>query len=166
MNMLALAKIQYEDVKRRLELEHPCVDEETLADTVEGLSTLPDILEAVIRSALTDEALAEGLRGRIQDMEARLTRLSERASARRGLARDVMVDVGLKKITAPDFTASIRAGSPSLAIVDEAKIPSAYWESREPKLNRHALLSDLKLQGEVPGVALASPEPTLSVRRQ
>jgi hypothetical protein len=135
-----------------------------LADTVEGLTALPEIVEAIIRSALADEALADGLRGRIEDMQGRLQRLSDRASARRGMARDVMIDVGLKTITASDFTASIRAGSSSLVVLDEAQIPAGYWEPREPKLKRQALLTDLKLQGEIAGVALSQPEPTLSVR--
>lgn len=164
MNLIALSKIQYEDVKRRIREEHPDLDEQTLADTVEGLSTLPDILAAIIRSALEDEALASGLKSRIEDMQDRLRRLTERASGRRAIARDVMVDAELKKITAPDFTASIRAGSSSLLVIDEAQIPNNYWEPREPKLNRQALLADLKLQGQITGVALSQPEPTLSVR--
>jgi Siphovirus Gp157 len=164
MNPLAFSKIHYQDVKSRIQVEHPGLDEETLADTIEGLTSLPDIVEAIIRSALADEALAAGLKGRIEDMQGRLQRLSERASSRRGMARDVMVDAGLKKITAPDFTASIRAGSVSLLVVDEAQIPRDYWQPREPKLDRQALLSDLKLQGQIAGVALSNPEPTLSVR--
>ncbi|MBZ0147331.1 MAG: siphovirus Gp157 family protein [Pseudorhodoplanes sp.] len=164
MNLIALSKIQYEDVKRRIQQDHPDLDEETLADTVDGLSTLPDILAAIIRSALADEALASGLKGRVEDMQDRLQRLSERASARRAIARDVMVDADLRKITAPDFTASIRAGSSSLLVIDETQIPHNYWEPREPKLNRQALLTDLKLQGQIAGVALSQPEPTLTVR--
>jgi hypothetical protein len=166
MKVLDLSKIQYEAVKRRVREEHPGLDDETLADTVDGLSALPDILEAIIRSALADEALAEGLKGRLREMEGRLVRLSDRASARRSLVRDVMIDAGLNKIKAPDFTASIRAGVPALAIIDEAKIPESYWEPQAPKLNRQGLLRDLKLQGEISGVALSKPEPTLSVRIQ
>jgi hypothetical protein len=166
MNPLALAKIEFQAVKQRIREQHPDLDEETLADTIEGLTSLPDIVEAIIRSVLTDEALAGGLRSRIEAMQARQRRLSERASARRGLARDVMVDAGLKKIAAPDFTASIRPGSPSLIVMDDAKVPADYWEPREPKLNREALLRDLKLQGSIPGVALANPQSVLTVRTQ
>ena len=164
MNPLAFSKIHYGSVKARLLQDHPDLDEETLADTIEGLTWLPDIVEAIIRSVLADEALASGLKGRIEEMQGRLQRLAERASSRRGMARDVMVDAGLRKITAPDFTASIRAGSSSLVVVDEAQIPKDYWEPRDPRLNKQALLTDLKLQGEIAGVALSQPEPTLSVR--
>ena len=97
-------------------------------------------------------------------MQDRLDRLQDRASKRRQIAKDVMVDLDLKKLTAPDFTASIRAGMPSLLVIDEAAIPKIYWEPREPRLNRQSLASELKAGAEVAGAALSDPEPVLSVR--
>ena len=75
-----------------------------------------------------------------------------------------MVEPDLKKITAPDFTVSIRPGLPALLVLDEAAVPSIYWEAREPRLNRQGLLSDLKGGADINGVALSNPEPVLSVR--
>jgi hypothetical protein len=88
-----------------------------LADTVEGLTDLPEILTAVIRAALADEALANGLKGRIAEMEDRLTRLQDRACKCRQMAKDVMIELGPKKLTALDFTASIRPGMPALMVI-------------------------------------------------
>jgi len=139
-------------------------DDRTLADTVEGLTDLHEIVTAIIRSALADEALATGLKGRIAEMEDRLGRLQDRASKRRQIAKDVMVELDLKRLTAPDFTASIRPGMPALMVIDEAAVPSIYWEPREPRLNRQGLIADLKQGAEVTGVTLSNPEPVLSVR--
>ena len=47
-----------------------------------------------------------------------------------------MVELDLKKLTAPDFTASIRPGMPALTVIDEVAVPSIYWEPGEPRLNR------------------------------
>jgi Siphovirus Gp157 len=161
---LEFAAITYRAVRDRIRVEDPQIDEQTLADTVEGLTDLHEILTAVIRAALADEALVTGLKGRIAEMEDRLARLQDRAAKRRQIAKDVMVELDLKKLTAPDFTASIRPGMPSLLVIDEAAVPSIYWEPREPRLNRQGLTADLKQGAEITGVTLSNPEPVLSVR--
>ena len=161
---LSLAAITYRVIRDRIQAEDPQIDKQTLADTVEGLTDLHEILIAIIRAALTDQALANGLKGRIADMQSRLERLEDRASKRRQIAKDVMSELDLKKLAAPDFTASIRSGMPALMVIDEAAVPSIYWEPREPRLNRQGLVADLKQGAEIAGVTLSNPEPILSVR--
>src|SRR5262245_43803384 len=161
---LEFAAITYRALRDRLRTEDPQIDEQTLADTAEGLTDLHEILTVIIRAALTDEALATGLKGRIAEMEGRLGSLQDRAVKRRQIAKDVMVELDLKKLTAPDFTASIRPGMPALMVIDEAAVPSIYWEPREPRLNRQGLATDLKQGAEIAGVILSNPEPVLSVR--
>ena len=161
---LEFAAVTYRTIRDRIRAEDPQIDEQTLADTVEGLTDLHEILTAIIRAALTDLALATGLEGRIGEMQARRDRLQDRASKRRQIAKDVMVELDLKKLAAPDFTASIRPGTPALMVIDEAAVPRIYWELREPRLNRQGLAADLKQGAEIAGVALSNPEPVLSVR--
>jgi hypothetical protein len=97
-------------------------------------------------------------------MQERLDRLQDRASKRRQIAKDVMVELDIKKITAPDFTVSIRPGTPALLVLDEAVVPSIFWQPVAPRLNRQELLTGLKGGAEIQGVALSNPEPVLSVR--
>lgn len=164
MDQLSFSAAGYRAIRDRLKTEDPNIDEQTLADTVEGLTNLHEILEAIIRSALQDEALATGLKGRISDMQGRLDRLQDRASKRRQIAKDVMVELDLKKIIVPDFTVSIRAGNPGLMVIDEAAVPPIYWEPGQPRLRRQVLAADLKQGEDVPGATLSNPEPILSVR--
>jgi len=164
MSQLAFSAITYRTLRDRIKTEDPTLDEQTLADTVEGLTDLHEIVTAIIRSALSDEALATGLKCRIADMQGRLDRLQDRASKRRQIAKDVMVELDLKKITAPDFSVSLRAGLPALQVINEDAVPSIYWQPGEPRLKRHILLTDLKDGQDIEGVALTNPEPVLSVR--
>jgi len=164
MNRLEFARAEYRALKERLKAEDPELDDETLADTVEGLTDLHEIIAAILRSALTDEALATGLKERIGQMQERQERLSERAAQRRQIARTAMADAEIRTITAPDLTASLRPGSRGLMVIDEAVIPQPYWEPRPPRLNRQALLGELRQGSLVPGVMLSNPEPVLSIR--
>jgi Siphovirus Gp157 len=144
MHDVSLVKAQYTHIRDRIRAQDPDIDEQTLADTVEGLTDLHEIIQAVVRSALLDEALARGLKCRIADMQGRLDRLEDRASKRRQIAKDVMVHLDLKKINAPDFTVSIRDGSPSLIVINEDEVPKIYWQPGEPRLKRQQLAEDLK----------------------
>jgi hypothetical protein len=49
-------------------------------------------------------------------------------------------------------------------VIDEAAVPSIYWQPGEPRLKRQVLLNELKDGSEIEGVALSNPEPFLSVR--
>jgi hypothetical protein len=122
------------------------------------------VIAAIVRSALVDEALVGGLKGHIRDLHERLRRLTERAGKRRQIARDAMIEVDVRKIAAPDFTVSVRPGSPALVVVEEDAIPASYWEAREPRLDRLGLIKDLKNGVPVAGAGLSNPEPVLSVR--
>jgi hypothetical protein len=164
MDAVSFASIHYSAVRQRVLAEEPNIDEQCLADTLEGLTDLPEILTAILRGALTDEALAAGLKGRVSEMEDRLGRLKDRAAKRRQIVKETMAKLDLKKLTAPDFTASLRAGMPCLVVIDEAAVPRIYWEPSQPRLNRQGLLGDLKQGAEIAGAALSNPEPVLSVR--
>ena len=143
----------------------PEADEETLADTLEGVSDLPGLLSTLIRSRIEDETLAECLRRRIEEMRQRLERLEVRAGQKKALVLAAMEEAGIKKLVEADFTLSLRLGSPKLVVVDETLIPEEFWRPQAPKLDRQWLLAALKNGRSVPGAELGNPEPTLAVMR-
>ncbi|ODR95911.1 hypothetical protein AUC70_03370 [Methyloceanibacter stevinii] len=163
-HQISLETTKYCQLKDRLLNDYPSLDDDTLADTLEGITDLNEMIAAVIRSALVDEALQSGLRQRLDEMKERLSRLKERSQKKRQLCLEAMTEVGLNKLEQPDFTVSSRAGLPGLVVVDEAVIPETYWVPQDPKLDRQSLLADLKRSTDVPGAQLGNPRPVLSVR--
>ena len=155
---------KYQLLRQRIFSHYPAIDEDTLADTLEGITDLHEMIAAVIRSALVDEALHAGLRFRIDDMKERQSRLELRATKKRQLALDAMTEVGLSKLEQPDFTVSARAGSPALVVIAEERIPEPYWLPQPPKLDRRAIFAELKRGIDIPGAQMSNPKPVLSVR--
>ena len=152
------------NLQERLAAAFPGADEDTLQDTLEGLSDLPEMIGAVVRSELEDRALAKGLKGRIAEMAERLGRFEERAGKKREMAREAMERADLQKITEPDFTVSLRSVQPPLVIVEEKEIPEEFWRPQPAKLDRQKLRLALGSPKGVPGAVFGNASRTLSVR--
>jgi Siphovirus Gp157 len=156
--------VNHRVLRERILAQIPDIDAETLADTLEGITDLREIVSELIRSALEDEALTTGLSTRLAEMKARGQRLGERADKKRALALRAMTEAEIQTLLAPDFTASLRRAAPSLEIVAEEIIPDAYWKPQPAKLDRQTLLATLKSGVQIDGATLARPQLQLSVR--
>ena len=162
--MLSIETSKYLLLRQRLLADYPGIDPDTLRDSLEGITNLHEMIAAIIRSALADEALQVGLRTRIEDMRQRLSRLAERGSKKRQLALEAMNEAGLKKLEQPDFTASARLGAPPLVVTSERDVPESYWIPQPPRLDRQTLTSDLRRGDQVAGACLGNVAPILTVR--
>ena len=154
----------HQRLRVRLEAEFPDADEETLLDTLEGMTNLTEMLAEVLRSCLEDQSLASALKSRVADMQERLFRFEERARKKRELVTTVMEQADLKKITESDLTVSLRPSRPPLVIIDEAAIPRDFLKSQPDKLDRLGLIAALRDGRDVPGAVLGNPPITISVR--
>ena len=160
--MRSLAAHEY--LRSRLQSDFPEADDASLRDTLEGISDLPEVVATILRSHLDDLSLATALRSRLTDMQERLSRIADRAEKKRALVASVMERADLRKITDPEFTASLRSTPPPLVVTAESDIPSTYWKPQAPKLDRAALLAVLKAGQSVPGATLGNGGVTIAVR--
>ncbi len=151
-------------LRERLEAAFPDADEETLRDTLEGMTSLTDSLAELLRSSLEDQTFVSALRSRMVDMQERCSRFEERARKKRDLVCTVMEEADLKKLVEPDFTISLRPSRAPLMIIDEAAIPGDYWRLQPAKLDRMGLISALGNGRDIPGALLGNPPLTISVR--
>ncbi len=157
-----LAHHQY--LREQLAAQFPDADEETLLDTMEGMTDLNEMIAWVVRSRLDDLAMLAALRARTSDMQERTGRLEQRADKKKDVVTSVMERAGLKKLTEPDFTLSLRSTNPPLVVTDEGEVPEDFWKPQPAKLDRQGLLTALKAGREVPGVVLGNGGVTISVR--
>ena len=96
-------------LKERFLSEYPESDDETLQNTLEGITGLHEMIALVIRSALVDEALQSGLRMRLEHMRERLTRFEERRAKKRHLALEAMLEAGSASLSSPTLPPPLRA---------------------------------------------------------
>ena len=112
----------FEHERARLLADVPSLvhDSEALADTLDGITDWQDALRELVREAVARESMAEGLKDQIERMTARCRRLLEGSDKLREMVRDSMERMDLRKLAAPDFTASLSPGRPSLVMADDA----------------------------------------------
>ena len=154
----------HEHLREQIKNEFPDIDEETLADTLEGLTNLNEMLGAVIRSHLDDMAIVDALKSRVADMQDRLSRIGKRAEKKREIVTSVMEQAELKKLAEADFTVSLRASSAPLVVTEEGDVPEPFWKPQAPKLDRLGLIAALKTGKQVPGAVLGNPRMAIAIR--
>ena len=155
---------RYRLLADKLKAEFTAIDDETLSDTLEGISDLPEMIEAIVRSSLEDECLVEALKLRLDTMNARLSRFKERFDKKRHLACWAMGSAGINKIDIVDFSVSWCEGSQKAEIQDAAKLPEAYLVPVAAKIDRASLLTALKRGDVIEGASLIKGEAYITVR--
>lgn len=133
-------------------------------EVLEGILDLHAAIVAAARSALDDEAAASRIRGRMDEMEARLRRVERRAEDTREMALRAMAEAGLEKLDAPGLQISLRHAPPQLVISDESLVPATFRVEQRARLDYQSIRDALKAGMDIPGATLADPEPYLSLR--
>ncbi len=154
----------HQRLRERLEAEFPDADEETLRDTLEGMTNLTEMLGAVLRSGLDDLALATALKSRMADMQERLSRIQARGEKKRLMVTAAMEQADIRKLTEADFTVSLRPTRPPLVLTDENEIPEVYWKPQQRKLDRQGLIATLSAEDTIPGAMFGNGGMTITVR--
>jgi hypothetical protein len=162
--MLAAEFTRFTELRRRLIEADPEIDDTTLLDTLEGATSLHEAIGEVVRQALVEEGMADGLKLRLGQMKDRLERIETASARKREVAMAVMEEAGIEKVTEPDFTVSLRVAPPAVVITDETLVPKWFWIPQEPKLDRRRILDSLKARTQVLGAALSTPKVCLSIR--
>lgn len=159
---------EYRLTKERLLAVFPDLaeDEQTLLDTLEGETSLQEQVVALMRSADGDRILALGIKERMTELAARLSRIEGRHDRKRELVASAMAAADLKKIEAPDWTLSLRRIPPSVVIQNEDEIPDAYKKAKITVTVDKAALKAALETGPILGAVMSNGGVGLSVRNK
>ncbi len=120
-------------------------------------------IRRILRAARYTEANSKALKEIEEENRERRKRFDAKAETLRAVAKQAMQTLGLPKIEAPDFSASLTATRPSVVIEDETAIPSQLCKTTVAP-DKNAIKAALEQGEAVPGASLSAPSQTLTVR--
>ena len=149
----------------REQIKALCDDEQAIADTLEGASNFHELCAAAMREANVRNAYAAGIQVLIEQMQMRAERHMHAYNRTRELVLQAMQEAGERQIKAPDMTITVKAGSPSVRIVNETEIPEGYMKAKTTySIDKKAIGEALKAGQPVAGAELSNSQPTLELR--
>jgi hypothetical protein len=154
----------YRTLAEQLQERFVDIDDDTLHDTLQGMSNLPDMIEEIVRSCLDDEAMIGAMKIRLEALSGRQARFKSRVERKRELVSWAMGQAAMGRLDVADFSVFLRQGLQKLAIDDEAQLPDIYLVPQPPKVNRNLLLDALKSGSVIAGASLVLGEPHIMVR--
>jgi hypothetical protein len=157
-------------LKEQLKAEYALNDDDqTLIDTLDGISDLKELIAYAARQARYEEAQCEACKTLIASMQERMRRRGEKAEKIRAAIIVAMEAAGEKKIDAPDFTISMRFGKPKVVTTldPSALMPERYVKTKITySWDKDALAGGLdNFDAEAMKIAhWENPEPVLTLR--
>jgi hypothetical protein len=150
--MASLYELSNELVSVQNKLIEAEFDEQTIANTLEGMSGELEVkAENVGKFILNLEAQANAIKDAEKRMADRRKAIEAKAESIRKYLKDNMDRVGITKIESPYFALTIKTNPPSVIITDAGKIPSNYYnypEAPPPSPDKTAIAKALKA-GEI-----------------
>ena len=126
-----------------------------LTDTLEALTdAIEDKAENTAKVIKQLEANADMVANEIKRLSERKTTAENNAKQLKVYLQERLEKCGKSKIKGEIFTVAIQNNPQSVEVLDESKIPAAYFIPQAPKLDRKELLAHLKAGEEIAGVAI------------
>lgn len=147
------------------QLQAAGIDLETDPDFADLLASETDVqnrLVRILRAARHAEAQASAVKAIEAENAERRKRLDAKADRLRDIVLHAMAGLGLKRIEAPDLTATLGTGRPKVIVTDEGQIPGRFFVTSRT-LDKRSVSEALK-EGPVLGVELSNAASALTVR--
>ena len=157
MNLYELTQQQLELKQQLMEMN---LDQQTIADTIEGssleISKKIENYGIVLRDR---ESFVDAIYKEIERLTERMNAEKKRIERTKNWLLSSMVTLEIKQIECPLFTIAVQDNPPSVDVYNDKLIPAEYMRVPEPEPpvpapDKRLILSDLKAGKEVAGCVL------------
>lgn len=134
-------------------LEETDLDEQTIADTLEGYAAeFNDKVVSIVSLIRNLETTAEAIKEAERHQKERRDAIEKKAQWLRDYVLRNMTTVGCEKVSCGLFAVRVRQNSPSVQIADDAEIPASYISQKivvspDKKALKEALESGVEIKG-------------------
>lgn len=140
-------------------------DAEVVESTIEGETSLYEAIDLMLDRIRNAQVMTEGLKAVIAGLTARADRYERTIESHRTLIEQALMIAEIDtKIERPTATIGLSTRAPKVEIQTESDIPSEFWKTAAPTLDKKALFAALKDGRDVPGACLSNAAPTLTIR--
>ena len=148
----------------RLKAEYPELEDDAdlLADTVEGETDFPRVMQKLSAAFLDAATLKEANASFIASLRERGERFDRKADAYRALMLDLMTASGQRKLVLATATLSIAKGRDTLQLDEDFNAQGYMRVVKEPM--KTDILAALKAGDDIPGARLVAAPEHLSIR--
>ena len=141
------------------------LDDQTIADTLEGETDAFEVIGRLLRRIGEDEAAAEQCRELAAMYTARVKRWQDRVTGSRAAIAHIMESAGIDKLPHPLATIGMRMGKPRRKVVNPDALPAAFrtivpatWKPDMDAINAADIAPA--------GVETSNGQPILTIRRK
>ena len=143
---------QYQQVLAMVDDE---CDTQAIQDTLEGIEgMIADKAESIAKLMKSIEADEQAIKAEEDRLKARREALKNRRESIKEYLQNQLISAGIDKVKGTIFTVSIQNNPPSAQISEGAKVPGKYLIPQEAKVDKRALLDDLKAGAVYEGIGM------------
>lgn len=130
-------------------------DIQAIQDTLEGIEgMIADKAESIAKLIKSIEADEQAIKAEEKRLYDRRKALENRRNSIKEYLETQLISAGIDKVKGTLFTISIQNNPPSVNIQDDATVPEKYYIPQPPKLDKRALLDDLKAGAVYEGIEM------------
>jgi hypothetical protein len=141
-------------------------DEDFIRDSLEGEVDFETIVRSLVVSIGEDEAMVNGLKAYVADLNDRKDRIEARIGHKRTLITLALEIAGRAKLEVDVATISLTKIKPKALVTEEGDIPAEFWTPQAPKLDKTALNAALRAGRTVAGAVPDNGGSTCTIRRR